>query len=75
MLAYCHAHDLPVTPRGAGTGNYGFDAATGRYVDLVEAGGIGAAPEEYSAEAYAPTGQELVYVADDAAQAPVEGAV
>lgn len=47
----------------------------GETVDLVEAGGIGAAPEEYSTEAYAPTGQELVYVADDAAQAPVEGAV
>lgn len=22
-LAYCYAHDIPVTPRGAGTGNYG----------------------------------------------------
>src|SRR5208282_5817843 len=22
-LAYCHAHAIPVTPRGAGTGNYG----------------------------------------------------
>src|ERR1700722_11559057 len=23
VLRYCHAHDLPVTVRGAGTGNYG----------------------------------------------------
>src|ERR1700730_14094468 len=23
VLRYCHAHDLAVTPRGAGTGNYG----------------------------------------------------
>ncbi len=23
VLAACHAHDVPVTPRGAGTGNYG----------------------------------------------------
>jgi FAD/FMN-containing dehydrogenase len=23
LLRYCHAHDLPVTVRGAGTGNYG----------------------------------------------------
>ena len=23
VLRYCHAHDLPVTARGAGTGNYG----------------------------------------------------
>ena len=23
VLRYCYAHDIPVTPRGAGTGNYG----------------------------------------------------
>jgi FAD binding domain len=23
VLGYCYAHDIPVTPRGAGTGNYG----------------------------------------------------
>src|SRR5580698_1470449 len=23
VLRYCHAHDVPVTARGAGTGNYG----------------------------------------------------
>lgn len=26
VLRYCYANDIPVTPRGAGTGNYGQEA-------------------------------------------------
>ena len=38
MAAVAARHRLPLTVRGGGTGNYGFDAATGKYGDLVEAG-------------------------------------
>jgi FAD/FMN-containing dehydrogenase len=50
ILRYCHAHDLPVTIRGAGTGNYGqavplrggivLDLARMDQIEAIEAGGV-----------------------------------
>jgi len=50
ILRYCHAHDLPVTTRGAGTGNYGqavplrggvvLDLARMDRIESIEPGGV-----------------------------------